>query len=300
MAQFDETRFPRDIQLGFVGGPRFFTTVVAAAGGAEQRNQNWAVARPFYQAAHELKDQADLDALVAFFYARRGKLVGFRFTDWMDYCSDMVGLRNNMPATEDTLPGAGVLTAQALGTGASINRTDITLNAVAGTLTTVAGDFTGNFVAGISVIMSGWSEGANNTTKTIESVTSTVMTFTDNTGLVNDGPGDNVTITANGFQLKKTYDAGPGTDYVRNIYKPVSGAVRAYIAAVEETHVTVTITTGWVEFDAGYEPSDGDALTVDFLYDVPVRFDVDEFGASLEHFNLYDWQSITLVGVREL
>ena len=300
MGQFDETRFPRDIQLGFVGGPRFFTTVVAAAGGAEQRNQNWAVARPFYQAAHELKDQTDLDALVAFFYARRGKLIGFRFTDWADYCSDMVGLRDNMPAVEDTLPGAGVLTPQVLGTGAVITRSDLSMDATAGAVSTVAGDFTGNFVAGTSVIMANWAQGGNNTTKIIESVTSTLMTFTDNTGLVTEAAGATVTITANGFQLKKTYDAGPGTDYVRNIYKPVSGAVRAYIAAVEETNVTVTTTSGWVEFDAGFEPSDGDALTADFLYDVPVRFDVDEFGASLEHFNLYDWQNITLVGVREL
>lgn len=301
-AQFDEVRFPEDINFGFEGGPQFFTTVVASVSGAEQRSGNWSTSRPRYAATHSLKTQGELDDLIEFFHARRGKLVGFRFKDWADYCSDMAGLMAVSPfPAADTLPGAGVLTAQALGTGAAITRSDMTLNASAGTVTTAAGDFTGNFVAGTSVVMSGWSEGANNTTKTLLTVTSEVLTFTDNSGLVNDGPGDTVTIEANGFQLVKTYSAGgAGTDYVRTIEKPVSGAVRIYVAGVEETDVTITYTSGWVEFDAGHEPGDGVALTADYIYDVPVRFDMDEFQASLDHFNTFSWESVALVGVREI
>ena len=55
------------------------------ARGHEKRNVNWAQARGRWDVASGLKKQAQIDELIAFFRARRGKAYGFRFKDWTDY-----------------------------------------------------------------------------------------------------------------------------------------------------------------------------------------------------------------------
>src|SRR5262249_47653895 len=67
------------------GGAMFSTDVVETFGGYEQRNINWSEARGQWNVAHGVKAQSQLDTLIAFFRARRGKAIGFRFKDWSDY-----------------------------------------------------------------------------------------------------------------------------------------------------------------------------------------------------------------------
>ena len=85
MTSFHEVRFPDNIAYGATGGPEFATTVVATGSGHEKRNVNWAEARGRWDVASGLKKQAQIDELIAFFRARRGKAYGFRFKDWTDY-----------------------------------------------------------------------------------------------------------------------------------------------------------------------------------------------------------------------
>jgi uncharacterized protein (TIGR02217 family) len=85
MSGFHEVRFPDNIAYGAVGGPEFATTVVATGAGHEKRNVNWPQARGRWDVASGLKKQAQIDELIAFFRARRGKAYGFRFKDWTDY-----------------------------------------------------------------------------------------------------------------------------------------------------------------------------------------------------------------------
>ncbi len=82
---FIETRFPTDIAYGSAGGPEYFTDIVVTHSGYEQRNVNWAQARARYNVAQGVKTQAQLDTLIAFFRARKGRADGFRFKDWTDY-----------------------------------------------------------------------------------------------------------------------------------------------------------------------------------------------------------------------
>lgn len=82
---FDEVRFPVDIAYGSSGGPEFATDIVTTAGGNEQRNVNWSVARARYNVAWGVKSQAQLATLIAFFRARMGRGRGFRYKDWTDY-----------------------------------------------------------------------------------------------------------------------------------------------------------------------------------------------------------------------
>ncbi len=82
---FHEIQFPPDIAYGAQGGPQYSTTVVATASGYEQRNSIWVASRMSWNVATGLKNQTQLDALIAFFRSRKGRAYGFRFKDWSDY-----------------------------------------------------------------------------------------------------------------------------------------------------------------------------------------------------------------------
>lgn len=82
---FIDTRFPTDISYGSAGGPEYSTDIVITQGGHEQRNINWSAARAKYNVAYGVKTQSQLNTLIGFFRARKGRADGFRFKDWTDF-----------------------------------------------------------------------------------------------------------------------------------------------------------------------------------------------------------------------
>ncbi len=84
---FHEVRFPASVSLGAVGGPERRTQIVALASGHEERNTPWLHSRRRYDAGLGLRTLDDIEAVIAFFEARRGQLHGFRWKDWADYKS---------------------------------------------------------------------------------------------------------------------------------------------------------------------------------------------------------------------
>jgi uncharacterized protein (TIGR02217 family) len=85
MTAFHEVQFPTGISEGATGGPVFKTEIVATASGFEQRNQNWSKARGSWDIGTGIKSRTDFQDVLEFFYARKGRLHGFRFKDWADY-----------------------------------------------------------------------------------------------------------------------------------------------------------------------------------------------------------------------
>ncbi len=196
---FVEVRFPTDIAFGSSGGPQYSTDIVITQGGYEQRNANWSEARARYNVAHGVKTQVQLDALIAFFRARKGRADGFRFKDWTDF------------------QAAG----QAIGTG--------------------------------------------NGTATV-------------------------------FQLKKTYING-GVTETRTITKPVAGTIAIYKNGVlQSSGITTNTTNGQITFSTA--PANGTAITADFQFDVPVRFDTDKLSATLDTYGSHSWHDIPIVELR--
>jgi len=196
---FVETQFPTDISYGSAGGPEYSTDIVISQSGAEQRNVNWSAARAQYNVAYGVQTQTQLDALIAFFRARKGRAYGFRFKDWTDFEA----------------------TAQSLGTG-------------------------------------------------------------------NGSQAQ--------FQLQKLYTSGGVNEY-RTITKPVIGTVNIYLNAVlQTTGYTLDTTTGIVTFTTA--PASAVAVTADFEFDVPVRFDTDKMAATIDSYGVNSWQNIPLVEVR--
>lgn len=104
MAAFHDVRFPDNISRGARGGPRRRTQIVTLASGFEERNGSWARSRREYDVSYGVRRADDLQAVVAFFEARNGRLHGFRFKDWSDYRS---GLPLAATASGDQLLGVG-------------------------------------------------------------------------------------------------------------------------------------------------------------------------------------------------
>lgn len=90
------------------------------------------------------------------------------------------------------------------------------------------------------------------------------------------GVGDGVRTT---FQLVKAYG-----DYARVIAKPAAGSVRVAVAGVElgADAFSVDAVSGLVTLDAA--PAGGLEITAGFLFDTPVRFDIDRLDLQLDGF----------------
>lgn len=91
------------------------------------------------------------------------------------------------------------------------------------------------------------------------------------------GIGDGVTTK---FQLVKNYTSV--VSYVRTILAPVSGTVTGYVNGVPAT-TSVNTSTGELTFSVA--PANTALVTASFDFDVPVRFDTDEFPLEAIIFN---------------
>jgi len=197
---FAEVQFPAEISYGSKGGTLFSIDIVSTFSGHEQRNINWAHSRARYDASSGVKTEAQVEGLISFFRARRGRAIGFRYKDWLDYRA----------------------TNQILGVG--------------------------------------------------------------------DG-------NLQEFQLVKHYQSGDEV-YTRTINKPVDNEFcRIYIDSVLiEDKVSIDFTTGLIAFDA--PPRQGEQISADFEFDVPVRFDTDHLDLQADSYGVSSWQNIPLVEVR--
>lgn len=90
-SSFDDVKLDEEIERGALGGPVFKTNVARLNSGHAKRLQLWSQPLGRWDIAYglrELDDQGAIDGMrkiIAFFYARRGRLKTFRFKDWFDF-----------------------------------------------------------------------------------------------------------------------------------------------------------------------------------------------------------------------
>jgi uncharacterized protein (TIGR02217 family) len=111
------------------------------------------------------------------------------------------------------------------------------------------------------------------------------------------GTGDGSTST---FQLVKRYGSA-FAPYVREVAKPVAGAVRVAIDAVEQAlgmDFTVDAATGLVTFLPGHVPASGAEVSAGFEFDVPVRFDTDRLDIDLAAFEAGQALAVPVVEIK--
>ncbi|MEL6205874.1 MAG: DUF2460 domain-containing protein [Pseudomonadota bacterium] len=105
---FHDVRFPTTLSFGSAGGPERRTEIVTLSNGNEERNTPWAHSLRRFDAGLGMRSLDDVELLIAFFEARRGRLHGFRWKDWTDF-------RSCAPSV------AVACTDQTLGTGDGVN-----------------------------------------------------------------------------------------------------------------------------------------------------------------------------------
>ncbi|MEM8772634.1 MAG: DUF2460 domain-containing protein [Pseudomonadota bacterium] len=168
---FHDTLFPVDIALNSEGGPSRRTDIVALVSGHEERNSPWAGSRRRFNAGYGVKSMADIEDVIAFFEARRGRLYGFRFRDPFDFKS---GRLADPPGADDQLIGTGdgsasdfqLVKIYASG-GASYTRNikkpvaGSVLVAIDGAVQTQGADFTVDDAAGIVTLTTPPAPGAS-------------------------------------------------------------------------------------------------------------------------------------------
>jgi uncharacterized protein (TIGR02217 family) len=167
MPAFHEVTFPLDIALGASGGPERRTDVVLLGSGREERNARWAHSRRRYDAGYGVKSLGGLQAVVAFFEERRGRLHGFRFRDRLDCSSAQPGAA---PSPTDQPIGTGdgetvsFPLAKTYGTGGTAYRRPV-VKPVAGSVRVAVGgvemeDFAADTATGIVTLASAPADGA--------------------------------------------------------------------------------------------------------------------------------------------
>lgn len=87
---FDNVQLPVNIEQGAIFGPAFSTTVLSLSNGTEQRNQNRTRQQCEGDISYGVQTKTDYITVRTFFYARRGRAIGFRFKDWSDFQSNGV------------------------------------------------------------------------------------------------------------------------------------------------------------------------------------------------------------------
>jgi uncharacterized protein (TIGR02217 family) len=104
MRAFDDVIFPIEIGARAEVSAAFSTQVITTLSGHERRNVGWADARLSFDVAPGVRSEAELHTLIAFFRARMGPAIGFRFGDPLDYSSNALA---GTPMATDQRLGAG-------------------------------------------------------------------------------------------------------------------------------------------------------------------------------------------------
>lgn len=110
------------------------------------------------------------------------------------------------------------------------------------------------------------------------------------------GLGDGV---ENDFQIIKNYELSGPFPYVRNITRPVSGTVQVFKDGVLQLSGYTLTGTGSSNVHFTAAPALDVVITVTCEFDIPVRFDVDQFDFTFEGFDAGNVSGLSIIEVRE-
>jgi uncharacterized protein (TIGR02217 family) len=84
IADFEDILLPARLVAGSAVEPHYRTEIVETGSGFEYRNAGWNAPRRRYLFGGGAQDMTTCRSLADFFHARRGRLVGFLWHDWLD------------------------------------------------------------------------------------------------------------------------------------------------------------------------------------------------------------------------
>lgn len=274
---FLETRLSVKISYGAKGGPGFQTDVIAVRSGNESRNASWSVTRHQYEIGLTVRKKSEFDLIRNHFMSVRGRLDGFRFKDWADF--EVTIATGRLIALHGTIQvgtaGAGYGTptgqlAKLYSTGANSYLRDIhkpvtgTLALYRGGVLMVAGAGAGQYAidttSGIVTVVADQSKAISSHTPGATHVFTLASAFSPN-------------LVVNG-RIYVTGVAGTAASRLNNLSHNITNVSSAVITTSTVT-TGLTATGGTAYYYA--QPTETMYFTCEF--DVPVRFDVDQFDA---------------------
>jgi len=281
---FLEIQFPTSISYGAAGGPSYSTDVIVLDSGFESRNQNWSVARASWDVAHGIKNQANLDVLIAFFRVAKGKANGFRFKDWIDY---LVAQTEGRLGTTAVGTGFAAYQLYKRYSNAAGSEDRIIQKPVSGQ-TTVYRDS--------SPVTVGGGAGQIAIDYTTGIITFVADSSFSITAITKADPGVVTTSAPHGFSNGDLiYISGVGGMVeVNNRVFAITGASGS-VFSIEDTSGHTTYTTGGL---ASKFPQPAESLQWAGEFDVPARFDTDKMNARAETYSLFDWGQIPVMEIR--
>lgn len=292
MSFIESPRFPDRLGYGALGGPQFLTDIVILESGHESRNPTWSIERRRYDLVHAAKTATQLAEMRAFFLAiAKGRAYGFRFRDWADYLAN----------TADGLLGAGVGTGlptyqlvKRYTSGATyhdrvINKpvpNSVTAYRNAGALT--YGSLAGQIALDTTTGLVTFEPDATQNAVSITVGASTQVQFASSPGGLIAG--------------KRLYLA----DFTGADAGLVNGRAHTILGISGSGPLTLTLDTNTagktITLGSGKGkkyPQADDMLTWAGQFDVPVRFDSDEFMVRIvDKGPAYQFESIPLIEVR--
>ncbi|MDR2077628.1 MAG: DUF2460 domain-containing protein [Rickettsiales bacterium] len=84
---FYETRFPEEISIRSKTSIEFDTNIVSCKNGREQRTPN-KQPRMVYDVFIDIRAKKEIDMLIDFFRMVKGRCIGFRYKDWLDFSAE--------------------------------------------------------------------------------------------------------------------------------------------------------------------------------------------------------------------
>lgn len=280
---------PNDHGYGGSGGPGYSTDIVATASGYEHRNSNWSSARRRWDIGYT-RNQTQLNTLMDFFHAVRGKAHGFRFRDPADYAvtttDGSIG-----SAVGDGTPGPHQLRKRYT-SGATTTDRDIRKPATAaiyraGVLKTLTTHYTLDTATGLVT----WVHDATSNASSITVGATTSVTLAANPGTLIAGQK----LWLQGF-------TGADAALVNNLAHTINSVSGAgpFVFVLATNTAAKTITTG-AGLGRKY-PQASEALTWAGEFDCAARFDTDELRAQMLESGpgqrLYSVPSVPIVEIR--
>ena len=282
---FIETRLSDKVSYGFQGGPQYLTKITRLPSGQESRNRERTYPIHIYQAEYGVKTQADMASLLDAFRVSGGMHGGFRIKDWQDF-------KSCGPA------GTIAFDDQSLGTGDGATlayQSKKTYTFGAGSeVRLIKKTVSGTELAGIG--------GVEQTSRFSFDSTTGILTFSADiqktcTGATSASPTE-LTFTGHGLT---TGDTAYFTTFTGD-WAALNG--NRYVVTVTGAN-TLTIpvnASGFTAYSANGGqlntiPQTGESVTAGFEFDVPVRFDTDQWQWTYTDFEILS-ASVPLIEVR--
>jgi uncharacterized protein (TIGR02217 family) len=268
------------ILYGTDGGAGYSTDIVTLNSGYESRNSNWVNGRGNWNLGDRVVVQSEADTLNKFFRARKGRAIGFRYKDWMDYQDGGFGVlattnQTSTPTNVGTGNGNSVYQMyKSYSSGGAYEyrqirkpvtgTTKIYRNGVLATAGGANGNYSIDTTTGLITFV-------NDLVVSISAITQATA------GVVTTSTAHGLTT---GWQVMITGVVG---------MTQVNGILHT-VSVINATQFSIENTTTYTAYTSGGAvqkfPQSGDSLTWTGEFDVPVRFDTDKFSARFDGANI--------------